>query len=138
MKNYFIFFFSFLLFTEINANSLFKYGQHYPNGKSAVDYIYSPDGMWKNMNFIEYRWNYYDFEDNPINHPYDRDTLIAYSNGYNLTTARDANRHLLLDWNHDGEIDTNQGGFAFCEHNGFGVNGKQLASPFSNFWFDDN
>jgi hypothetical protein len=28
----------------------FQYGIHYPNGIAAVDFIYSREGMWKEMN----------------------------------------------------------------------------------------
>jgi hypothetical protein len=56
------------------------------------------------------------------------------------TTCRDANGHLLLDFNHDGEIDQtsipNQG--AFHEHSARGLNNQLMGNPFTNFWFDDN
>jgi hypothetical protein len=68
-----------------------------------------------------------------------RDQLIAMANGTTFMTARDANGHLLLDFNHDGEIDeTMDGGWAFHEHNGIGNNGLARGPPFTNFWFDDN
>jgi hypothetical protein len=47
--------------------------------------------------------NYYDFPAPlPDNHPYDRNSLISMQ----YTTCRDANAHLLFDYNHDGELDS--------------------------------
>jgi hypothetical protein len=56
------------------------------------------------------------------------------------TTCRDANGHLLLDFNHDGEIDQTSipAASAFHEHNARGVDNKLMGNPFTNFWFDDN
>jgi hypothetical protein len=115
----------------------FRYGVHYPNGIAAVDYIFSSDGMWKEMNPIDYAWNYYE-NCAESDHPFGKGDLIAAANGTRLYTARDANCHLLLDWNQDGELDTSTGGYAFHEHNGIGINGKSMATPFTVFWFDDN
>ena len=117
---------------------LFNYGRHYPYASRAVTYINGTNGTWKEMNPAEYQWNYYDYPDNPPNHPFNRDCLIPYANGSHFTTARDADGHLLLDWNHDGEIDTNYGGFAFHEHSGKGESGQQQRTTFTHFWFDDN
>lgn len=114
------------------------YGRHHPNGAAAVDYLYSADGMWKRMHPIEYTVNFYDRLDNPPAHPANKQALIAYADGTRFTTARDANGHLLLDTDHDGQLDTTHGGFAFHEHNGIGLGGEQRATPFTNFWFDDN
>lgn len=49
-----------------------------------------------------------------------------------------ANCNLLLDHDQDGNLGTQAGGYAFHEHNGHGMNGLQIASLFTNFWFDDN
>ncbi|MCS7062265.1 MAG: hypothetical protein RMN25_14050 [Anaerolineae bacterium] len=114
------------------------YGRHHPNGAAAVDYLYSADGMWKRMDPIEYTVNFYDRPDNPPAHPANKQALIAYADGTRFTTARDANGHLLLDADHDGQLDTAHGGFAFHEHNGIGLGGEPRATPFTNFWFDDN
>jgi hypothetical protein len=114
-----------------------NYGQHYPQGKASVDYLYGPEGTWKFMSNVEYIWNYYPQYATP-NHPYDRNALIGYANGTHMTTARDADGHLLLDLNHDGELDVFGGSYAFEEHNGKGVNGQTIGAPFSNFWYDDN
>lgn len=91
------------------AAQAFRYGNHYPEGAASVEYAYGPSGTWKHLAKIEYLWNYYNWSDNPKNHPYDKERLIgtvlahsAYSDGNNYTTCRDANRHLLLDYNHDG------------------------------------
>lgn len=127
------------LLTETHGETmLFSYGKHYPNGKQAVDYVTGPDGTWKNLNPAEYIWNYYNYSTNPPNHPYDKSSLIAYADGTHFTTCRDANGHLLLDFNHDGELDTTEGKYAYFEHNGRGVNNTAMGTPFTNFWFDDN
>lgn len=81
---------------------LFNYGLHWPQGIASVDYLYSESGTWKNLTHIEYIWNYYNWSDNPPSHPYDKNKLISYADGTSLTTCRDANKHLLLDFNHDG------------------------------------
>jgi hypothetical protein len=115
----------------------YQYGIHYPNGIAAVDYIFSSDGMWKEMNPIEYTWNYYE-KCAVTDHPFGKSDLIAAANGTRFFTARDANCHLLLDWNQDGELDTTTGGYAFHEHNGVGINDQAMAPPLTVFWFDDN
>jgi hypothetical protein len=89
------------------------------------------------MDPAEYIWNYYS-QYATTKHPFGKDELVAYANGSHFTTARDANGHLLLDFNHDGEIDVVDGGFAFHEHNGRGIGGTVRGNPFTNFWFDDN
>lgn len=97
--------------------------------------------MWKPLDAgIEYIWNYYDFpKPLPPKHPYDKDELISYSNGSFYTTCRDANAHLLLDFDHDGELDLSSStGFAFHEHAGRGEFNELKGLPFTNFWFDDN
>jgi hypothetical protein len=117
-------------FTSQNGGA-FVYGRHYPNGAAAVAYAYGPEGMWKEMNPLEYKWNYYCggmpgcvlAAAPPANHSTDKNALIAYAAGTHFTTALDANAHLLWDMNHDGEIDTSTGGFAFDEHNGKGAGG---------------
>lgn len=123
------------------------YGRHFPNGVAAVDHLYGPNGTWKPLYPAEYIWNYYPdsyYQQNQPNcpidnaHPYGRDSLIAAADGTRFFTTRDANCHLLLDFNHDGWLDTNVGGYAFHEHNGVGVDGLTLGPPFTNFWFDDN
>jgi hypothetical protein len=130
----------------------FSYGQHFPNAYQAVEWVTSPDsGTFRELSKIEYIWNYYDFPAPlPDNHPYDRNSLISYANGSQYTTCRDANAHLLFDYNHDGELDSafarkwndiagqNAACFAYMEHSGRGVNNEVKGNPFSNFWFDDN
>jgi hypothetical protein len=123
--------------TPAAADATFTYGVNYPNGNAAVDYAYGPDGMWRPLVNVEYRWNYYKRYATP-RHPYDHDALIRYADGTHAMTARDANGHLLLDFNHDGEIDVTTAGSAFQEHNGKGAENRTLAAPFSIFWFDDN
>lgn len=119
-------------------SSLFVYGQH-PFASSGVSYAYAT--MFKYCDPAthtwNYKWNYYAFDATP-SHPYDKDALIAAANGTTYYVARDANGHLLLDFNHDGEIDVQSGGSAFHEHNGNGSQGAQKGTPFTCFWFDDN
>ncbi|HEU4423265.1 MAG TPA: hypothetical protein VFR67_12090 [Pilimelia sp.] len=122
--------------TPALAAPQFLYGINYPYGLAAVDYVYSDKGMWKQLENVEYLWNYYP-EQATEQHLYDRDALVTYARDHN-TTARDANGHLLFDRDHDGEVDIPNAGFAFHEHAGKGVNGEQRDFPFRNFWFDDN
>lgn len=114
-----------------------RYGQHFPQGKAAVDYLYGADGTWKLLSGVEYLWNYYQHYATPA-HPFDINALIGYANGSHMTTTRDSGGHLLLDFNRDGEIDVTGGGSAFHEHSGKGINGQTAGPPFTNFWFDDN
>lgn len=122
---------------------LFFYGQHFPNALQAISWVTSSNfGTFRQINKIEYLWNYYDYPTPlPANHPYDKSALINYANGTQFTTCRDANAHLLYDFNRDGELDvagSTAGGFGYMEHSGRGVNNELKGNPFSNFWFDDN
>ncbi len=95
--------------------------------------------MFKKLQQAEYIWNYYDHPvPIPENHPYNTSALIAYADGTKFTTCRDADGHLPLDFNHDGELDTTGGGYAYFEHAGRGADNIQVGNPFTNFWFDDN
>ncbi|MEZ4731934.1 MAG: hypothetical protein R3E79_32850 [Caldilineaceae bacterium] len=57
----------------------FRYGQHYPYGYAAVDWIYSRDGLWRQITAarpLQYVYNYYPdgMDNNPdadISHPPD-------------------------------------------------------------------
>ena len=82
------------------------FGKHLPFGQAAVSFAYDPDyGTFREMKNIKYQWNYYK-QYATEQHPYNVNDLIKYSDLYNqTTTCRDAMGHLLLDWNHDGEID---------------------------------
>jgi len=137
---------------------LYRYGENYPYGLAAVDYAYSTDGMWKDLNGLLYGPNYYYMflipeevaiiDDTP--HEYDKDKLIELASKENARyTAKDKNWHLLFDANRDELIDQPTGGFAFYEHNDKGVGGtrpprvcpappQSCDRPFHNFWFDDN
>jgi hypothetical protein len=115
----------------------YSYGVHYPNGVAAVNYLYGPDGTWKALDKVEFRWNYYS-QYATAGHPYNRSSLINYADGTRLTTTLDINAHLLLDFNHNGILEAPGSGSAFYEHNGRGKNNRNLAAPFTNFWFDDN
>jgi hypothetical protein len=120
-----------------NFSYFSSFGQQFPHGNSAVAYLYGPQGTFRELHSVIYEYNYYSQYATP-EHPYNKDALIAMSNGTTITTCRDANGHLLLDFNHDGEIDTSTGGSAFFEHNGYGSNTVSIGTPFTNFWFDDN
>ncbi len=115
----------------------FSYGRHFPYGNAVVDYIYGSDGTWKQLHDVQYIWNYY-WTQMTRDHPFNRFALIEYANGTHQTTTRDINGHLLLDFNHDGEIDQSGGGSAFQEHSGRSAGNQVRGLPFSNFWFDDN
>lgn len=115
----------------------FHYGIHLPNGLAAVDYIYGSEGTWKRIDAIEYKYDYYDDDE-------EKKLLLGYANGEHFTTAPDANGILLFDANGDGKVDPGARGHAFHEHAGRGKNGSNLnpsgrpRRPFTNFWFDDN
>jgi hypothetical protein len=122
---------------QLNPSGNDLYGIHFPQGALAVKYAYGPDGMWKKASPVEYKWNYYSQYSSP-SHPWDRSELIRYSDRNHFTTARDANGHLLFDFNHSNELEQSTGGYAFHEHNGKGKSGKRTSQPFSQFWYDDN
>jgi hypothetical protein len=115
----------------------FVYGRHFPNGELAVGYVYGRDGMWKDMQPLEYNCNRYP-EYGTANHPANPKALEEEANGTRFMTCRDANGHLLMDFNHDGEIDTHNGGFAFHEHSGRGIANAVMQVPYTVFFFDDN
>eukprot|EP01098_Paradermamoeba_levis_P002735 TRINITY_DN131_c0_g1_i1.p1 TRINITY_DN131_c0_g1~~TRINITY_DN131_c0_g1_i1.p1 ORF type:complete len:450 (-),score=114.98 TRINITY_DN131_c0_g1_i1:53-1348(-) len=115
----------------------FSYGKHFPQGVAAVEYLHGPEGTCKPLTNLTYVWNYYPHWATG-NHPFDKGALINHANGQNHTTCRDANGHVLLDFNKDGEPDATEGGCAFHEHNAKGLHNETRGAPFSNFWFDDN
>jgi hypothetical protein len=113
------------------------FGRHFPHGNDAVEYLYGPNGTWREQIGLYYGWNFYKHCEAP-GHPYDPQALIRESSVSN-STAPDANCILLGDLNNNGEIaDDTTGGYAFHEHAGRGVSGAQTAAPFYQFWFDDN
>lgn len=120
-----------------SAFAAFQYGRHYPNGVAAVEYIYSSEGTFKPLSSVTYGFNYYP-ECHTTAHQYGRQWLINNVTGSFQATALDADGHLLLDFNHDGEIDVTSGGSAFQEHNARGAGNAQVGQPFNMFWFDDN
>jgi hypothetical protein len=130
-------FIAWIFISIANVEAKAFYGKHYPNGEAAVQHIYGNQGMWKEMNPLEYIWNYYDFCGSE-KHPTNKDLLISYANGSRFFTALDANCHLLFDFDKNGEIDSSTAGFAFFEHNGRGSGGVQKSLPFTVFWYDDN
>jgi hypothetical protein len=114
------------------------YGVNYPNGVRAVEYIYHPlNGMFRPLEGVEYLWNRYEQWATDA-HPFNPDALRLYADGNNMMTARDANGHLLLDFDHDGELDVSDAGSAFYEHNGRGAGDVARGQPYSVFWYDDN
>jgi len=120
------------------------FGQHFPNGLAAVDYIYnSSTGLWRDQTGLHYNYNYYPEWATP-SHPY---KLLTDAAGPGLldegatrnATARDANGLLLGDLDNNGEItDNSPAGYAFFEHRGRGSGGAAQGAPFYAFWFDDN
>lgn len=122
-----------------SSKYLFSYGNHFPHGIQAVEYVTGPQGLWRAITPAEYTYNYYDHPAPvPANHPFNTSGLVAYADGTHFTTCRDANGHLLLDINHDGEIDSVSAGYAYFEHAARGTDNVLLGTPFTNFWFDDN
>ena len=114
-----------------------QFGKHFPHGNDAVAYLYGPNGTWREQTNVYYGWNFYKHCETP-SHTYDPQAMLRESSVVN-STAPDANCILHGDLNNNGEIaDDAIGGYAFHEHSGRGVNGEQTASPFYQFWFDDN
>jgi hypothetical protein len=136
---------------------LFRYGQNYPYGQAAVDYIYSENGMWRDLNGLKYQANRYGVEypedeekcDGPFylpepkestheGHECDKRQLInEVKNETDRQTALDINKHLLFDYDYDLAVDP-AGGYAFHEHFARGQGGAKFGDPYMNFWFDDN
>lgn len=115
-----------------------EYGKHFPRGEDAVNYMRGPEGTWEDINGIDYTYNYYS-QYSTQNHPWDFDQLLYEAQVLGLKrTCRDANGHLLLDFNHDLEIDRTVGGNSYFEHNGRGMGGSPPFYPFYQYWFDDN
>ncbi len=113
------------------------FGRHFPHGNDAVAYLYGPNGTWREQTNLYYGWNFYKHCETP-NHRYDPQAMLRESSVSN-STAPDANCLLHGDLNNNGEItDDVIGGYAFHEHAGRGVRGEQTATPFYQFWFDDN
>lgn len=127
--------------TPASANP--SYGQHEPHGRAAVDFLYGPQGTYRTLGNLEYRYNYYlPAQYNNIcdtsSVPNDRQALINYATGSRQTTTPDKDCRLLFDLDGDGTINSPASGSAFQEHSGVGVNGTVIGTPFNNFWFDDN
>lgn len=123
--------------SSATADVKYTYGRHFPNGQAAVDHIYGEQGTFRRLSNVKYRWNYYD-HCGPSKYPVRKQKLISDAAGNEQHTSRDANCRLLLDFDHNGEIDVTSGGQAFHEHNAIGVNGQTTGQPFTIFWFDDN
>jgi hypothetical protein len=129
-------------------SGLFRYGQNYPYGQAAVDYIYSPDkGMWKDLDGLRYLLNRYkEFwsptkytEEYPPPHEWNEAGLIDQVAPLDVRqTALDVNHHLLFDYDYNDDVDPVPTGFAFHEHFGKGVGGADNGRPYHLFWFDDN
>lgn len=114
------------------------FGIDIPNGLAAVNYIYGPEGTWRHIDGLRYRYNYYkSCSDSAAGHPYNRAELVKEANGSKFYTAGDGDCHLLFHAYGD-TIQRYVNAYAFEEHNGRGAGGKILGNPFSNFWYDDN
>lgn len=113
------------------------FGRHYPNGAAAVEYLYGPNGTWKDQAGMSYLWNYYAHCET-IDKPADLLALLSLGSSTKLTSP-DVDCLLLGDLNNNGDIEDDVvTGYAFHEHNGRGANGLQTTAPFLHFWFDDN
>ncbi|WP_209644400.1 DNRLRE domain-containing protein [Kibdelosporangium banguiense] len=126
---------------------LYRYGVNYPYGLAAVDYAYSDQGMWKNLNGLRYLLNRYkEFwsptkytEEYPPPHEWNEAGLIDQVAPLDVRqTALDVNHHLLFDYDYNDDVDPVPAGFAFHEHFGKGVGGADQGRPYHLFWFDDN
>ena len=123
------------------------YGVHYPEGLAAVQYLYGPEGTFKEYGALQNIYGYYSgWTGGPSGNqtPTGVDTslqsqLIAYANGTQATTTPDSNDHVLDRVPAGGEITFGSPYPAsFEEHDGRGVGGAAEGQPFSQFWFDDN
>jgi hypothetical protein len=113
------------------------FGQQLPHGSDAVEYLYGPNGTWREQTNVNYGWNFYKRCETP-SQPHDPQALLRNATTTN-NTAPDVNCIVLGDFNNNGQIsDETIGGFAFHEHAGRGLRGAQTSAPFYQFWFDDN
>src|SRR4051812_10926687 len=94
-----------------------KFGKHFGQGLSAVSYIYSSDGFWKQLKDLNYGFDKYSQGNSHILNPFFFDQMILKGQ---YLTCRDEEGHLLGDVSPlDGELDTNvRLGYAFHSHNG--------------------
>ena len=106
------------------------YGLHYPQGLSAVKYLYGPNGTYKKYSKLENVHAYYSGWGGGTynNHgptgvdENGKNALIAYANGTRATATPDANAHVL-----DHVAKDSSHSFAspypasFHEHNGRGA-----------------
>jgi hypothetical protein len=136
--------FYFICPTHAFADQQFSYGRHYPNGNSAVSYLYGSNGTFRNMVNVNYPFSLYKISDfnnfcNLNGRLIDINALIANSTGTNQSTAPDKDCHVLLDTDSDGLPNSSgDGNYAFQEHLGYGQRGILKGSAFNQFWFDDN
>ncbi|MEU4522962.1 DNRLRE domain-containing protein [Amycolatopsis sp. NPDC024027] len=128
-------------------SGLYRYGVNYPYGLAAVDYAYSAQGMWKDLNGLRYLLNRYKEFWSPIKytaeypppHEWNEAGLIGQVAPLDVRqTALDVNNHLLFDYDYNDDVDPVPAGFAFHEHFGKGVGGSDQGRPYHLFWFDDN
>jgi hypothetical protein len=130
---------------------LYRYGINYPYGVGAVDWVYGPDGLWRDVTGLQYWFNRYNefFIPHRVELP-NKQGILAEPHHVNPTglesqvvtykqTALDVNQHLLFDANpRDFDLDPGVGGNAFFEHNDMGKDGVTGTRPYQVFWFDDN
>jgi hypothetical protein len=123
------------------------YGVHYPEGLSAVQYLYGPEGTFKEYGVLQNIYGYYSgWAGGPFGNqaPTGVDSvaqaqLIAYADGTHATTTPDANDHVLDHVPVGGQATFNAPYPAsFHEHDGRGEGGAAKGQPFTQFWFDDN
>jgi hypothetical protein len=123
------------------------YGLHYPEGLDAVQYLYGPEGTFKEYSVLQDIYGYYSgWSGGPYGNQQPTGTnstevaeLVAYADGANATTTPDANDHALDQLASGGEATFGSPYVAsFHEHNGRGAGGATKGNPFTQFWFDDN
>ncbi len=121
-----------LNFSFTNSGSI-TFGRNYPHGNSAVTYLYCSRGTWREMKGLQYRENKFYHVDNPISHPTNKNLDTSTL----LLTYKDEEGNLLCDFNIDGEIDSNNNGWAFHAHKGHLPNGS-FTTPDYSFLYDVN
>ena len=103
----------FILLISSNSGNL-KFGKFFPNGYEAITYMYSSDGFWKPLKYLNYTWDKYSAGNSHILNP----TAFNFaSDKGQFLTCRDQEGHLLGDIDLDGELDSNvKIGYAFHRH----------------------
>ena len=92
----------FILILILQLANQLKFGKHHPNGQRAVNYMYSSDGFWKSLQYLDYTYDKFSAgNSNHILSPYDFAKVITRGQ---FLTCRDEEGHILGDFNKDGEL----------------------------------